>query len=83
MKAILRHIIQNCWSLEAPPPQILADQLTLSQPGAGADYARQIATSLPRFFRPSYGPVKFWGMIHTYVLDCALHIMYFDKRGVK
>ena len=45
-------------------PQILADQLTLSQPGAGADYARQITTSLPRFFRPSYGPVKFWGMIH-------------------
>ena len=38
-------------------PQILADQLTLSQPG-GADYAHHIMYYWhPRIFRPSYGPV--------------------------
>ena len=36
--------------------QILADQLTLSQPG-GTDYAHLITTLHPRIFRPSDGPV--------------------------
>ena len=41
----------------APPPNTLADQLTLSQPGElGADYARHII-NLSLIFRPSYGPV--------------------------
>ena len=39
-------------------PQILADQVTLSQPGGGADYAHHITTALPRILRPSYGPAK-------------------------
>ena len=39
-------------------PQILADQLTLSQPGR-AYYAHHITTCPPtRIFRPSYGPAK-------------------------
>ena len=38
------------------PLQILADQLTLSQP-EGADYAHPLQWH-PRIFRPSYGPVK-------------------------
>ena len=40
------------------PPQILADQLTLSQPGGGgADYTHHIPASPPHIFRPSYGPL--------------------------
>ena len=31
------------------PPQILANQLTLSQPGGGADYAHHSTTSPPGF----------------------------------
>ena len=49
-------------------PQVLADQLTLYQPG-GADYAHHITTDWhPRIFRPSYGPEYFlylnshWGI---------------------
>ena len=38
------------------PPQILADQLTLSLPG-GADYSHHIIACPPQIFRPSYGPV--------------------------
>ena len=49
-------------SLEVPGvpwyPQILADQLTLSQP-RGADYAHQIILA-PQIFRPSDGPVIVW-----------------------
>ena len=47
---------RGCRGVMAPPehPQILADQLTLSQPG-GADYAHQIMLAPPEF-RPSYGP---------------------------
>ena len=33
---------------DAPPPKMLADSVTLSQPG-GSDYAHQITTRLPRF----------------------------------
>ena len=38
------------------PPQIFPDQLTLFQPGRGADYS-QIITSCPKIFRPSAGSV--------------------------
>ena len=41
-------------SLLGVHPQILANQLTLSQP-RGADYAHQIILA-PRIFRPSDGP---------------------------
>ena len=42
-------------------PQILADQLTLSQLGGGVDYAHQIIVGL-RIFRPSNGPDHGLGM---------------------
>ena len=51
------------WAIAPPPhptsPQILADQLTLFQPG-GADYAHHITTRPPTpwFFRPSYSPAQ-------------------------
>ena len=38
-------------------PQILADHLTLYQPG-GAGYAHHITTGTPWNIRPSYGPVQ-------------------------
>ena len=38
-------------------PQILADHLTLYQPG-GASYARHITTGTPWNIRPSYGSVQ-------------------------
>ena len=39
-------------------PQILADQLTISQPG-GTDHTQQITMYWhPRTFRPSYGPER-------------------------
>ena len=40
------------WS--PPPPQFLADQLTLSQPGG--QVMPPTLLSAPRIFRPSYGP---------------------------
>ena len=39
----------------AKPPQILKDHLTLSLPGRGR--GKIMPTTLPRIFRPSYGPV--------------------------
>ena len=48
------------------PPQILTDQLNLSLPGRGRGtkgmlqitYSfKKLTTTLPRIFRPSYGPV--------------------------
>ena len=47
---------QGCRSSPPPPLQILADQLTLSQP-EGADYAHRITTVTPEFSDPpTYGP---------------------------
>ena len=49
MKMQVRKNIAGVSSLGVPwHPQILADQLTLSQPG-GADYARQIILAPPDF----------------------------------
>ena len=60
----LRFLLQGCRSRgagRAVAPEILADQLTLPQPGPGglgADYAHHITTCpIPRICRPSYGPV--------------------------
>ena len=42
--------------VSCPTPQILTDQVTLTQPG-GTDYANNITTAPPQIFRPSYDPV--------------------------
>ena len=52
-------------------PLILADQLTLSQPG-GEYHAHHIATA-PRIFRPSYGPAKYVAVPNTTKVDPTDH----------
>ena len=43
-----------------PRPQILTDQLTLSQPGGQRMIAPHYYYPTNRIFRPSYGPVQYW-----------------------
>ena len=52
-------------------PQILADQLTLFQPGGEGDryHAHHITTS-PQIFKPSYGPVQEKGLKRKTWLGC-------------
>ena len=55
-----------------PDPQILADQLILSQPG-GADYAHHITTGT-LIIRPTYGPaLMIDGIILKNCLTMILH----------
>ena len=49
--------VSSLWVPGVPwHPQILADQLTISQPGGGADFANPIILA-PQIFRPSYDRV--------------------------
>ena len=68
---------QRRWRDRPPPLHILADQLTLSQPG------RQImsATLLlaPRIFRPSYGPGRYTRQRSTW--EGPHHLNFFDDHA--
>ena len=54
---LLLSLLQACRSQGANSPQILADHLTLYQPG-GAGYAHHITTGTPWNINPSCGPVQ-------------------------
>ena len=67
-----------------PPAQILADQLTLSQPGGWADYAHLIIDFPPRIFRPSYGPANGnFSTTNGYLYDSTVVLLIFAHKLLK